>query len=139
MVDFVSVEKRSNIMRGVRSKNTRPERVVRSLLHRRGFRFRLHNRELPGKPDVTLPRYRVALFVHGCFWHNHEACAAGRMPSSNVEYWQTKISRTKMRDREHAAGLAGMGWRVLTIWECELADEAQVTAKMEGFIKATQV
>ncbi len=136
MVDFVSTEKRSNIMRGVRSKNTRPEKIVRSLLHRNGYRFRLHNPNLPGKPDITLPRHKAVVFVHGCFWHNHEGCPSGRIPSSNTSYWNAKISRTKARDKQHAEALLRLGWRVLEIWECELANPDELIAKIGCFLKA---
>lgn len=135
MADFVSAEKRSKIMRGVRSKNTRPEKFVRSMLHERGHRFRLHDPKLPGRPDITLPRYRAALFVHGCFWHNHEGCPHGRMPASNTDYWEAKIARTKGRDKQHSEALEHMGWRVLIIWECELGNEAALLARIEDFLK----
>lgn len=135
MADFVSAEKRSKIMRGVRSKDTRPEKFVRSMLHKRGYRFRLHDPKLPGRPDITLPRYKVALFVHGCFWHNHEGGRDGRMPASNTDYRETKIARTKKRDREHSEALEYMGWRVLKIWECELGEEALLLAKIESFLE----
>jgi DNA mismatch endonuclease (patch repair protein) len=136
MVDFVTAEKRSRIMRGVRSKDTRPEKFVRCLLHKHGYRFRLHNQKLPGKPDITLPRYRAALLVHGCFWHNHEGCPGGRLPSSNTCYWNEKISRTKARDEKHAKALAQLGWRVLVLWECELDDEAGLWPRIESFLQA---
>jgi DNA mismatch endonuclease, patch repair protein len=136
MADFVTADKRTRIMRGVRSKDTRPERLVRSLLHKHGYRFRLHDAKLPGKPDITLPRYRAAMLVHGCFWHNHEGCAGGRIPSSNTGYWKKKISRTKARDEKHAEALAKLGWRVLTLWECELGDEAELWTRIEGFLQA---
>ena len=137
MVDFVSPEKRSKIMRGVRSKDTRPEKLVRSMLHMRGYRFRLHDPKLPGKPDITLPRYQAALFVHGCFWHNHEGCPSGRIPTSNMEYWETKIARTKARDRTHSETLVDMGWRVLVVWECELCDMVALLGRIEDFLQAT--
>jgi DNA mismatch endonuclease, patch repair protein len=136
MADFVTAEKRSKIMRGVRSKDTRPEKLVRSLLHKHGYRFRLHDPKLPGKPDITLPRYRAALLVHGCFWHNHKGCAGGRLPSSNVSYWNEKISRTKARDEKHAKALAQRGWRVLILWECELGEENELWARIESFLVA---
>jgi len=137
MADFVSKEKRSNIMRGVRSKNTRPEVRVRALLHARGFRFSLHRKDLPGKPDICLRKYRSVVLVHGCFWHNHEGCSHGRIPDSNRAFWEAKILSTKGRDARDGAALAELGWRVLTVWECELADEPALLQRLERELEAT--
>lgn len=138
MVDFVSKEKRSNIMRGVRSKNTRPEVRVRALLHSHGFRFSLHRKDLPGKPDICLRKYRSVVLVHGCFWHNHAGCPHGRIPDSNRAFWEAKILRTKGRDLRDGAALAELGWRVLTVWECELSDEPTLLQRLERELKTMQ-
>jgi DNA mismatch endonuclease (patch repair protein) len=104
-------------MAGIRSKDTKPEMVVRCGLHRRGFRFRLHRRGLPGRPDLILPKYHVALFVHGCFWHGHD-CPLFRWPRSREDFWREKIGGNRLRDQRAAEALGDEGWRVLTIWEC---------------------
>ena len=122
--DTVSPAERSRIMRLVRSENTRPERRVRQELHAAGFRFRLHDRRLAGKPDLVLRRYRTAVFVHGCLWHWH-GCRRSRMPSTNVAYWERKIGRTVERDARNAASLAAAGWTVEVVWECQLAESTR--------------
>jgi DNA mismatch endonuclease (patch repair protein) len=124
-MDIVSKEKRSRVMARVRSKDTKPERAVRSALHKHGFRFRLHRADLPGKPDIVLPARRAAIFVHGCFWHSHENCVAAKIPSSNREYWQPKLRRNVQRDRLAQAQLIKMGWAVRVVWGCELANAAR--------------
>ena len=118
--DTVSSSERSRIMRQVRSTDTAPEMYVRKTLHAAGFRFRLHDKRLPGNPDLVLPRYGMAIFVHGCLWHWH-GCRRSRMPSSNTDYWQRKIARNVERDARNTAALSHMGWRVELVWECELA------------------
>jgi DNA mismatch endonuclease (patch repair protein) len=106
-------------MRAVRSKDTRPELGVRRLLHRLGYRFRLHRRDLPGSPDLTFPKYRTVIFVHGCFWHQHPGCRKALPPKSRVAFWQAKFDRNVARDRAYQARLQEAGWRVEIIWECE--------------------
>lgn len=133
-LDFVSKDKRSNIMRGVRSKDTKPERRVRSLLHGKGYRFRIHDAKLPGKPDIVLPKHRAVIFVHGCFWHHHVGCRHARYPLSNSDFWRAKIERTRERDVSHEAVLAQDGWNVITIWECELGDTERLLAKIGSAI-----
>lgn len=128
MADFVTPEKRSKIMRGVKQKDTKPELLVRRALHARGYRFRLHRKDLPGKPDIVLPRHGLAIFVHGCFWHQHEACKDGRLPASNEDYWLPKLARNVERDKEKALALQEAGWRVLAVWECEARDPARLSA-----------
>ena len=118
--DTVSPSQRSWIMRQVRSENTSPEIYVRRTLHAAGFRFRLHDKKLPGKPDLVLAKYRTAVFVQGCFWHWH-GCRRTRMPSTNVDYWQRKIARNVERDAKNLAALTDMGWNVQVVWECKLA------------------
>lgn len=110
---------RSKMMAAVASKHTKPEIIVRSLLFRAGFRYRLHKRNLPGRPDMVLPKYNAVIFVHGCFWHFH-GCNSSRMPSSNKDYWHPKIKRNLERDQQHIEQLLNDGWRVLTIWECAI-------------------
>ncbi len=134
-MDFVSKEKRSNIMRGVRSKDTKPERRVRSLLHRNGYRFRIHDAMLPGTPDIVLPKHRTVIFVHGCFWHHHDGCRHARYPTSNSAFWRAKIERTRERDIRHEAALTQDGWHVITVWECELDDPARLFGDVESRIK----
>lgn len=111
---------RSEIMRAVKSKNTTPEKLVRSALHKRGFRFRLHNDDLPGKPDIVLPKYRTIIRVMGCFWHGHKCKRGNRMPKTNQAYWIAKIGGNKKRDKEQKRQLQKQGWRVVDVWECRL-------------------
>src|ERR1700681_1759849 len=118
-MDTVPALVRSEIMRRVRSQDTQPEILVRRLVHSMGFRYRLHGKSLPGKPDLVFSVRRKAIFVHGCFWHGHR-CEAGALPTSNTEYWQAKRNYNLARDRRNLRSLAGVGWRVLVIWECEL-------------------
>ncbi|MGJ0511177.1 very short patch repair endonuclease [Methylocystis sp.] len=136
MADFVTPEKRSKIMRGVKGANTRPELRVRSLLHAEGYRFSLHRRDLPGRPDICLPKYRSVVLVHGCFWHHHDACGQGRIPTSNRDFWNDKISRTRDRDVRNARALRQLGWNVITVWECELADETALMDRVSYELKA---
>jgi len=117
MADIVSPDVRSRMMSGIRGKNTRPEIVVRKEMFRRGFRYRLHAKELPGKPDIVFPRFRAAVFVHGCFWHGHD-CHLFRLPSTRPDFWKVKIERNKTNDGRAIEALLSAGWRVATIWEC---------------------
>ena len=119
-MDRVTKEKRSRIMSAVHSKDTGTELVVRRFLWSRGIRYRIHPAHIPGKPDIAIPRCRLAIFVHGCFWHGHEGCPRGRLPKSRVEYWKAKIETNKSRDRLITAKLREEGWRQLVIWECHL-------------------
>lgn len=124
LMDFVSKGKRSAIMRGVKPLNTKPEIRVRSLLHRFGYRFRIHVAGLPGKPDIVLRKHNVVIFVHGCFWHQHSFCREGqRRPTSNMAFWNKKFAANLARDKKHEAALRGQGWRVVVIWECEVRDD----------------
>lgn len=119
MPDNVDAKTRSEVMRRVKSANTKPEMAVRRALHAAGFRFRIHRRDLPGNPDLIFPRYRVAAFVHGCFWHWH-GCKRSRMPVSNRDYWESKIARNIERDGLVKKDLQKLGWEICVIWECEL-------------------
>ena len=125
---------RSRIMRSIRKANTRPELLVRRLLHGMGYRFRLHRRDLPGTPDIVLPRHRVAIQVHGCFWHQHPGCRHATRPSARPEYWLPKLARNVERDAQASAALEALGWRVLTLWECELKDAGQLKARLGSFL-----
>ncbi|MBB6734048.1 very short patch repair endonuclease [Cohnella zeiphila] len=118
-------QKRSEIMSRIRSKNTKGEIIVRKYLHRLGFRFRLHDSKLPGKPDIVLPKYKSVIFVHGCFWHGHQGCKYYRVPKTNPEYWIPKIRRNVERDNESVCALSAMGWGVEIIWECELKKDSE--------------
>lgn len=120
MVDSLTKEKRSWNMSRITGKNTKPEILLRSLLHREGFRFRLHDKRLPGKPDIVLPRYRTVIFVNGCFWHRHSNCKYAYTPKSRQEFWLNKFQGTVQRDQEKQKMLADLGWQVLVVWECEL-------------------
>ncbi len=108
-------------MRAVKSKDTTPELHLRRALHALGFRYRLNVKDLPGKPDLVFPKHKVALFVHGCFWHGHECKRGRRVPKSNTEYWRDKIGKNRIRDRKNKKALEALGWRVLTVWECAIA------------------
>lgn len=119
MADIVDQATRSRMMSGIRGTNTKPEIRIRSLLHRHGFRFRIHSRQLPGKPDIVLPRYRAVVFVHGCFWHGHN-CPLFKMPSTRQEFWHAKIERNRNNDAHVIDSLLCSGWRVAIIWECAM-------------------
>ena len=134
MADIFTKEKRSQIMSRVRGKDTGPEKMVRGALHRMGYRFRLHRRDLPGNPDIVLPKHRKVIFVHGCFWHGHENCSRSSRPASNTEFWETKISRNIQRDRNNLAELNERGWKTLVIWGCETKKTEKLCAKLEDFL-----
>jgi DNA mismatch endonuclease (patch repair protein) len=118
-------------MSRIRGKNTRPEILVRKGLHARGFRFRLHNKKLPGSPDIVLPKYGVAIMVNGCFWHGHKGCQYATKPKTNVAFWETKIARNRHRDEVTMAHLGALGWHVVTIWECELRGASSVALRLD--------
>jgi DNA mismatch endonuclease (patch repair protein) len=124
MVDRLSAEHRSWNMSRIRGKNTKPEIVLRSLMHRAGFSFRLHDKMLPGKPDLVLPKYDTAIFVNGCYWHRHQGCPKATTPKTNTAFWKKKFEETVARDARNTSELKESGWRVITIWECELEADA---------------
>ena len=128
MPDHISPAERSEIMRAVKSKNTSPEKRVRSVAHRLGLRFRLHRKDLPGSPDLLFPKRKVALFVHGCFWHRHENCPRATTPKTNADYWNEKFRRNVERDGETRRKLEKGGWKVLVIWECETKNQESIRA-----------
>lgn len=123
-MDTLSKEKRSWNMSRIKSKDTAPERFVRSLLHRKGYRFRLHAKDLPGKPDIVLPKYKTVIFVHGCFWHHHKSCNDATVPSSNTDFWNNKLKQNIDRDKKAQDELKKLGWNVIITWECELKNPA---------------
>lgn len=122
MADRSISPERSRNMAAIRGKNTKPEMAVRSMLHRLGLRFSLHRKNLPGSPDVVLPRHQTAVFVHGCYWHRHKGCRFAFTPKSRIEFWQTKFDGNVERDRRKSAELEADGWRVIVVWECELRE-----------------
>ena len=139
MPDIFVREKRSKVMAGIKSRDTKPERIVRSVLHRLGYRFRLHCRDLPGTPDIVLPRYRKAILVHGCFWHGHPGCRRSARPTSNAAFWEKKLSANAVRDAQVRDRLIEAGWDVLVIWQCETRDIAGLENRLCTFITGTSV
>ena len=133
-MDRISEEHRSWNMSRIRSKNTSPERKLRSLLHALGYRFRLHRRDLPGQPDIVLPRFRAVVFVHGCYWHRHRNCRYAYTPKTRVEFWRSKFDENVERDRQALRSLRELGWRVLVVWECEIPDEKALTRRLRRFL-----
>lgn len=134
MADTRTPEQRNRIMRSVGTKNTGPEWFVRRLLYRHGYRYRLHPKNLPGRPDIVLPGRRKAIFVHGCFWHSHR-CNKGRVPQSNLDYWGPKLQANVERDERNVSKLQELGWRVLTVWQCETKEEQTILAKLIQFVE----
>ena len=136
MTDRLSPEDRSRNMAAIRSKGMKPERIVRSLVHRMGYRYRLHRKGLPGKPDLVFGPRRKVSFVHGCFWHQHDdpACKIARKPKSNQGYWDEKLARNVARDKRNQAGLEAQGWSVLIIWECETKDVEALKGSLQRFL-----
>lgn len=130
MADRISEERRSWNMSRIRGKDTKPEIALRSLMHRAGFRYRLHDKNLPGKPDIVLPKHKTAIFVNGCYWHRHKDCAKATTPKTNTAFWAKKFEDTIARDARKRSELVENGWRVITIWECEL--ETDAVAVVEG-------
>lgn len=133
--DCFSPKRRSEIMRKIPGVNTKPELLVRSLLHRAGFRFRLHRRDLPGTPDVVIPKYRTVINVNGCFWHGHN-CKDGHRPKSNPGYWNDKLDRNIVRDQRVAKQLATLGWKLMVVWGCEVRDTGRL---LERFVKELRI
>lgn len=129
MADIVDPAKRSEMMAGIRSKNTRPELVVRKTLHALGYRYRLHRKDLPGNPDIVLPKWKTVIFVHGCFWHGHADCPLFRSPKSRTEFWEEKITGNRMRDAKTRESLISLGWRVVEVWECSTKGRTALSNK----------
>lgn len=132
--DVYDPEKRSSVMRRVKGKNTTPEMIVRRMLTRLGARYRLHRSDLPGKPDIVMPGRRLAIFVHGCFWHGHDCARGARVPKQNRDYWVAKVDRNRARDAASRDALTAAGWRVETLWECGLKDEAGLKARLRDLL-----
>lgn len=135
-MDNIAQPERSEIMSRIRSKDTRPELLVRRLVFAEGYRYRLHDRKLPGCPDLVFRNRAKLIFVHGCFWHRHEKCALARMPKSRLDFWEPKLTANKERDERNRKLLAKEGWKVLTIWECELRDTKRLTRTIRRFLDA---
>jgi DNA mismatch endonuclease (patch repair protein) len=135
LVDTISSEHRSEIMSRVRAKDTKPEMVVRRMMHAAGYRYRLHVRDLPGKPDLVFPARRKVIFVNGCFWHRHRDCALARMPKSRTAFWTDKLERNRERDERNIEALRELGWDVLTVWECEIRDPATLMPRVVAFLE----
>lgn len=138
MADTRTPGQRRRIMQAVKTENTGPEWEVRRLLHRLGYRYRLHPKSLPGRPDIVFPSRKIAIFVHGCFWHGH-GCSKGKLPKSRLEYWGPKLKANQQRDASKAAELRALGWRTLTIWQCELKDAKKLTPKLVKFIERKRI
>lgn len=136
-MDIFNKEKRSSIMSSIKSVNTTPEVIVRRILHRNGYRFRLHRNDLPGRPDIVLPKYNKIIFVNGCFWHGHENCKRSKLPDTNKDFWSSKISKNIERDKRNILKLQEMGWDCLIIWDCQIKkkDIQSLTTTLTEFIK----
>jgi DNA mismatch endonuclease (patch repair protein) len=131
-MDNMTKAQRSRTMSRIRSVDTKPEQKLRSILHKHGYRFRKNVRELPGRPDVVLPKYNTIIFVNGCFWHQHPNCSKAAMPKSNKGYWEKKLKKNVYRDSQNIAQLSSSGWKVITVWECEIKEDcAKVAARIE--------
>lgn len=135
MTDVFTPEKRSDVMSRIKGRNTKPERVVRSLLHRMGYRFRLHRTDLPGKPDIVLPKYKSVILVHGCFWHRHKDCKFAYTPKSRTDFWIKKLESNARRDQKIFAELSALGWKVITVWECDLRVPDQLSRWLDASLK----
>jgi DNA mismatch endonuclease (patch repair protein) len=129
-----TAEQRSRIMRAVRGADTTPELAVRRLAHSMGYRFRLHRKDLPGKPDLTFPRLRKVIFVHGCFWHGHDCARGARVPVQNRDYWTRKVARNVERDMSAQSALQRLGWKSLVVWECEIKDQDRLRRALRRFL-----
>ena len=136
MTDTLTPAQRSERMSRVRGRDTKPEVAVRRIVHGMGYRYRLHRKDLPGKPDIVLPRHRAVIFVHGCFWHRHEepSCALARLPKSRLEFWEPKLEANRLRDIRTKQALEAAGWRVLVIWECEVKDPLRISGIVREFL-----
>jgi len=135
MTDIFSQNKRSDIMSNIGNKDTKPELRIRSLLHQMGYRFRLHRKDLPGKPDIVLPKYKTVIFIHGCYWHRH-TCKKGRStPTSNREFWEEKFSKNIERDKRNLVELKNIGWNIITIWQCELKNMEKIQSRLKSHLK----
>ncbi|WP_168795966.1 very short patch repair endonuclease [Paraburkholderia aromaticivorans] len=137
-MDSLTPRERSERMARVKAKNTKPELAVRSLVHRMGFRYRLHGKGLPGRPDLVFARRRKAIFVHGCFWHRHQGCRLARLPKTRLDFWLPKLDANAARDRKVERQLAELGWKIMVIWECEVKDQAALMSRIRAFLDDTE-
>lgn len=133
-MDTLSPEERSERMSRVRGSDTKPELAVRRLIHSLGYRYRLHDRSLPGRPDIVFPKRRKVIFVHGCFWHRHPNCKLARLPKSRREFWIPKLEANAKRDAQHLARLAAMGWQAMVVWECEVRGDSGLSERITLFL-----
>jgi DNA mismatch endonuclease (patch repair protein) len=136
MADRLTEKQRSSLMSRIRTKHTEPELKVRSAAHGAGYRYALHRKDLPGNPDIVLPRFKSVVFVHGCFWHQHKGCRKSTLPTTRGEFWAAKLSRNVDRDTENELRLRRAGWRVLVIWECETKARQTITRKLKRFLES---
>jgi DNA mismatch endonuclease (patch repair protein) len=134
LTDIFSEEKRSWIMSRVKGYDTKPELLIRSMIFRMGYRFRLHRNDLPGKPDIVLPKHKKIIFVHGCFWHGHKNCARAKRPTTNEEFWNEKLDENIKRDKRYYRESRKLGWKVLVVWECETKNIDKLQKKLERFL-----
>jgi DNA mismatch endonuclease (patch repair protein) len=132
-MDIWTKDKRSLVMSKIRSKNTKPEIILRKALFMNGFRYKIHDKKLPGKPDIVLSKYKTVIFVHGCFWHYHSECKEGKIPKTNSKFWSEKLSKNIERDINHNKTLTALGWKVITVWECEI--EKRLDIVLENLIR----
>jgi DNA mismatch endonuclease (patch repair protein) len=135
-MDTLSRSERSERMAQIRGRDTKPELLVRRLVHRCGFRYRLHRRTLPGKPDLVFASRKKVIFVHGCFWHRHPGCALARLPKSRIEFWVPKLTENRKRDLRNIRSLSRLGWKTHVVWECELHDTSRLEQKIRRFLDA---
>ncbi len=135
MADVFTKAKRSEVMGRIKGRDTYPERAVRSMIHRMGYRFRLHRTGLPGKPDIVLPRYKVVILVHGCFWHRHQGCRFSYIPKSRKNFWLQKFDSNVTRDHDVEAELSTLGWKVIIVWECELQRAETLASRLNVILK----
>ena len=134
MTDIYEPRKRSEIMSRIRGRGTKPELIVRRIAHRLGFRFRLHRKDLPGRPDIVFPRHRAVIMVHGCFWHRHPGCKHASNPKTRESFWKSKLEENVARDRRNETALRDLGWRVMVVWECETKDLEAIAARIKSFL-----
>ena len=135
-MDVFTKEKRSKIMSKIKGKDTKPEKVVRSLLHQMGYRFRLHRKDLPGNPDIVLPKHKKVIFVHGCFWHGHDGCPRAKRPSTNKKFWNEKLTKNIVRDKKNQEKLNQEGWTSLVIWQCQIKESRELKQILADFLAA---
>ncbi len=138
-MDMISKEKRSWNMSRIKSTNTSPEITVRKLLHKMGFRFRLHRKDLPGKPDITLPKYKTVIEVRGCYWHHHNGCPGATIPKTNTAFWVNKFKQTVERDEKNIQKLSSLGWKVVIVWQCEIKNIEKLAVRLRGELRSSLV